>query len=177
MVSFLLVEGLWWSVMNCRDNRRFLALRKVYSRTEICQLNFAIDYQHILRFNVTMDNLVVMKVSYCLADLLEVAQNQTTVIVLIFYVDLSNYLYKVLLTVLKNHVNPTTFQDNVPKWDNKRTMELVLNLNLVVDNLDRFRLDRHYLYCKCLFRKIVDYLPYLPKAALSYLLKEFKLAD
>ena len=35
-------------------------------------------------------------------------------------------------------------------------MELVLNLNLVVDNLDRFRLDHHYIYCKCLFRKIVD---------------------
>ena len=56
-------------------------------------------------------------------------------------------------------------------------MELVLNLNLVVDNLDRFRLDRHYLYGERLFRKIVDCLPYLPKAALSYLLKEFKLAD
>ena len=55
-------------------------------------------------------------------------------------------------------------------------MELVLNLNLVVDNLDRFRLDRHYLYRKFLFCKIVDCLPYLPKATLCYLFKECKLA-
>ena len=176
MISFILFVDLWWSEMNCRDNRRFLALRSVYRRTEICQLDFVIDYQHILRFDVAMDNLVLMKVSNCLADLLKVAQNQQAVLVLIFCVCLSNYLDKVLLTLLKNHVNPTIFQDNVPKWDNKRTMKLILNLNLVADNLDRFFLDIHYLYGKLLLRKIVDCLPYLPKAAFCYLLKERKLA-
>ena len=55
-------------------------------------------------------------------------------------------------------------------------MEIVLNLNLVIDNLDRFSLDRHYLYGEFLFSKIVDCLPYLPNAAVCYQLKERKLA-
>jgi hypothetical protein len=55
-------------------------------------------------------------------------------------------------------------------------MEIVLNLNLVIDNLDRFSLDRHYLYGEFLFSKIVDCLPYLPKAAFCYQIKESKLA-
>ena len=55
-------------------------------------------------------------------------------------------------------------------------MDIVLNLYLIVDNLDRFCLDRDYLYGECLFRKIVDCIPYLPKAALCYQIKESKLA-
>ena len=55
-------------------------------------------------------------------------------------------------------------------------MELVLNLNLVVDKLNIFCLDRNYLDREFLFCKIVDSLPYLTKAAICYLLKECKLA-
>jgi len=55
-------------------------------------------------------------------------------------------------------------------------MKLILNLNLVVDNLNIFCLDRHYLYREFLFCKIVEDLPYLPKAALCCQLKESKLA-
>ena len=92
------------------------------------------------------------------------------------YDGLSNFLVNAVLTLLKNHVNLTTFLYNVPKWDDKRTMELVLNLNLVVDKLNIFCLDRNYLDREFLFCKIVDSLPYLTKAAICYLLKECKLA-